>query len=479
MKKALFTIVALALCVGCAKESNPGSETPQKPETAVASAPVNINFEIASPGDDAPTKAVKQGWASGDRVYIWFADVMASVFVIRDCDLILTYNGSAWKQEYQVAGLADWLVAKKTTANPYFIDKNENGTYDEGVDESRTAYYAPVYAIWVDGNDLLDNSNGWKRYDGHAYDGHNYLFTMPACLGKPENKSPMMLTSGFYAADYYSEGMYIDYEYTVETNSLDLVKPNNIDQKTQLTWKFYTNFQVTVTGLEAGKVYKLSSPQFGSNNIYVSNSENGRGQLIRMINAATSAGHFGLWETSTANADGEAYFFGQATTVATEQDFTFVLKDENNVEYTCVKENKTVTASDTKLSAIKLKFYDFNHWTVVGAFNDWGSTPGEPIIMKRISTPDYNADPRNGNWEADIIGYKAGQAFKLSFNNNWNQGNVGMKEGWENYGLGDWENNENYLTSDNPQNIYIKGSEDGDYHLFFSYPSHWFVITKK
>ena len=80
--------------------------------------------------------------------------------------------------------------------------------------------------------------------------------------------------------------------------------------------------------------------------------------------------------------------------------------------------------------------------------------------MKRVSSPDYNADPRNGDWEADITGYVAGQAFKLSFNNNWGQGNVGMKAGWENYGLGDWGNDENYLTSDNPQNIYINGTED-------------------
>lgn len=285
-----------------------------------------------------------------------------------------------------------------------------------------------------------------------------------------------MLTSGFYAPGYSSEGMYIDYEYTLETNSLDLVKPNNYSQKTQLTWKFYTNFQVTVTGLEAGKVYKLSSPQFGANNTYVQNNEQGRGRLTRMINAATSAGHFGLWETSTANADGEAYFFGQVTTVTTAQDFTFILKDADNNQYTCVKENKTITASDTKLAAIKLKFYDFNHWTVVGTFNSWGSN--DPIVMKRVSAPDYSADPRNGDWEADITGYQAGQAFKLNFNNSWDLGNVGMKEGWADYGLGDWGNNSNYLTSENPQDIYIAGSESGDYHLFFSYPGHWFVITK-
>lgn len=97
--------------------------------------------------------------------------------------------------------------------------------------------------------------------------------------------------------------------------------------------------------------------------------------------------------------------------------------------------------------------------------------------MKSVSSPDYNADPRNGNWEADITGYVAGQAFKLSFNNNWGQGNVGMKDGWASYALGEWGTN--YLTSDNPKNIYIEGSEGGDYHLFFSYPSHWFVITKK
>lgn len=358
MKKAsLLALAAIALFAACSKEPQMQDNTPK--ETPSAGTPVKICFDIASPGE-GDTKAVKQGWTSGDRVYIWFADVMASTFVIRDSDLILTYNGSSWAQEYQAAGLADWLIAKKTSENTYFVDIDGNGTYDDGVDELRTSYYGPVYAIWVEGNDLLDASNGWTRYDGHPYDGHNYSFTMPASFGKPDSKSPMMLTSGFYAPGYNSEGMYIDYEYTLETNSLDLVKPNNYAQKTQLTWKFYTNFQVTVTGLEPGNVYKLSSPQFGANFTYVQNDEQGRGQLVRMINAATSAGHFGLWETSRANSDGVAYFFGEATTVATEQDFTFILKDPGNFQHTCVKEKKTVMASDTKLTAIKLKFEDFN-----------------------------------------------------------------------------------------------------------------------
>lgn len=149
MKKVFYIIAALALFAGCTKEATNIDTLPQEqnavetPETPAVTAPVKINFEIAALGEEAQTKAVKQGWEAGDRVYIWFGDVMESDFVIRDCDLILAYNGSAWDEEYQVAGLSDWLIAKKTNDNAYFVDNNGNGTYDEGVDEIRTAYYAP------------------------------------------------------------------------------------------------------------------------------------------------------------------------------------------------------------------------------------------------------------------------------------------------------------------------------------------------
>ena len=476
MKKVVFALAALALLASCNKElETPGSPAP---ETTVAKAPVKICFDVASPGDDAATKAVKQGWETNDCIYIWFNDVFvdknATSQEIRNCDLRLRYDGTKWNDEYQVEGLADALAAKAGGTSEYYEDTNGNGVYDAGVDVLKSAYKGSVYAIWVSGNNLMDASGGWTTDVSHPVDGHNYLFLHPACFIRPANTSPMVLTSGFTASSGYHGGG-IDYLYYADSNTLTLVSATNESQQVQLTWKFYTNFQITVTGLEPGHVYSLKSPLFGSNDMYVVDNGN-RMCLTRMINPGSEAANFGLEEYAKADSGGEAVFFGQGMEITSATDFAFTLKDVTaGKTYTCTKTGKTLACSDTKLAAIKLKFYDFNHWTVAGAFNSWGA---DPIVMQRVSAPDYSQDPRNGNWEADIIGYKTGQQFKLYFNNDWQEGVAGMKYGWTSYGLGDWGNNQNYLSGEsNNINIVIDGG-DGDYHLFFSYPSHWFVITQ-
>ena len=477
MKKVLFALAALALLASCNKEF----ETPDNtiPETTAADEPVKICFDIASPGDDAATKAVKQGWETGDCIYIWFNDVFvdktATSQEIRECDLRLRYDGTKWNDEYQVAGLADALAAKAGGTLEYFEDTNGNGVYDAGIDVLKSAYKGSIYALWVSGNNLMDASGGWTTDVSHPVDGHNYLFPQPACFIKPENTSPMVLTSGFTSSSGYSGGG-IDYLYYTDSNTLTLVSAISVSTPVQLTWKFYTNFQITVTGLEPGHVYSLKSPQFGKNFMYVGEVD-GRMRLTRMINAGSESANFGLEEYATADSGGEAVFFGQGMEITSAIDFTFTLKDVTaGKTYTCTKTGKTLACGDTKLAAIKLKFYDFNHWTVVGAFNGWGSD--SVIYMKRTSAPDYNADPRNGDWEADIIGYEAGQGFKLYFNKDYTQGEAGMKSGWASYALGDWGDNTNYLSGDSDMiNIKIAAG-DGNYHLFFSYPSHWFVITK-
>lgn len=477
MKKALYAVAAIAILAACAKNA---PEVPQAPEQPVASTQIKLNFDIESPGD-AETKAVKQGWEAGDILYFWFDDLYqdasATNLVIRHHDLELTMSGS-WEETYQVSGLADAIIAKAEKVQDYpavFLgDANNNGIMDSDEFEYREVYHGEIYALWVSGNNLIDATGGWTRYESHPADGHNYLFFQPAIFGKPENMSPMVLSSGFASNSGYTGGG-IDYIYDPVDNSLSLISATNINQKVSLTWKFYTNFQITITGLEPGHVYGLKSPQFGRNFMYI-NEYSGRFNLVRMINAATEAAHFGLEEFATANAAGEAVFFGQGMTISTATDFTFDLRDKTaGRKYDCVKAGKTITCSDTKLAAIKLKFADFNHWTVVGAFNSWGSS--SVINMKRLTSVDSN-DLRNGDWEADIIGYQAGQQFKLNFNNDWDQGTVGMKNGWSSYGLGDWGNNSNYLSGDSDNiNIVIDGG-DGDYHLFFSYPSHWFVVTQ-
>ncbi|MBR4802760.1 MAG: hypothetical protein IK041_08120 [Bacteroidales bacterium] len=360
MKKAFYTIMAVAVLASCAKE-----QVITEPEAIVEPTHVKINFKIASPGGD--TKAVKQGWVMYDQIYFWFNDLYenptATNLVIRHHDLGLRML-SSWEDEYQVGNLADNLMTKGELIEDYpakyLGDADDDGIMDLEEFEKRDVYRGHVYALWVSGNNLIGALNGWTRYESHPYDGHNYLFPYPASFSKPENTSPMVLSSGFTSNSGYSGGG-IDYIYDPVDNTLWLVSATDVYQKTSLTWKFYTNFQITITGLEPSHAYGLKSPQFGSNFMYIIQPENERFQLVRMINAATEAAHFGLEERATSDVYGEAMFFGQGLSNTAPADFTFTLKDLSTYkEYTCTKTGKTITCSDTKLAAIKLKFGDFS-----------------------------------------------------------------------------------------------------------------------
>ena len=344
MKKALYAIMAVALFASCAKE-----QVIEIPETPVKSGPVKINFNIASPGGE--TKAVKQGWEMYDEIYFWFNDMYenrsATNLAIRHHDLEMTMY-SSWEDTYQIGELADNLINKGTLIENYPVN-----------DGYRNVYRGHVYALWVSGNNLINAANGWTRYESHPADGHNYPFSLPASFVKPEDMSPMVLSAGFTASSGYSGGG-VDYIYDPVDNTLSLVSPTDVNQKISLTWKFYTNFQITITGLEPGHVYGLKSPQFGSNFMYIIHPDNERIQLTRMINAATEAGHFGLEETATADVYGEAVFFGQGLSNTDPADFTFTLKDKSTgEERICIKTGKTITCSDTRLAAIKLKSGNF------------------------------------------------------------------------------------------------------------------------
>ena len=347
--------MAIALLASCAKE-----QIIETPETPVKSGPVKINFKIASPGGE--TKAVKQGWEMYDKISFWFNDMYenpsASNLVIRNHDLELTMY-STWEDSYQIGELAENLINKGTLIENYPVN-----------DGYRNVYKGHVYALWVSGNNLINASKGWTRYESHPVDGHNYLFPYPASFVKPENMSPMVLSAGFTSNSGYSGGG-VDYIYDPADNSLSLVSPTDVNQKISLTWKFYTNFQITITGLESGHVYGLKSPQFGSNFMYIIHPENERIQLTRMINAATEAAHFGLEERATADVYGEAVFFGQGISNTDPASFKFTLKDiTTGEERTCFKAGKTITCSDTRLAAIKLKFSDFKDPSEYVVFED-------------------------------------------------------------------------------------------------------------
>ncbi len=123
------------------------------------------------------------------------------------------------------------------------------------------------------------------------------------------------------------------------------------------------------------------------------------------------------------------------------------------------------TVSDWEVDADALEFGDptveaGEVWKVMGLGGDWAN--GAAM-----------AQDADGNWSADIT-YAANDEFKLKFGETW----VGMQPTWEFYGLGDFGNDTNYLSSSNDaKNIVLQAA--GEYHLFFDPDNFWFVVTAK
>lgn len=101
-------------------------------------------------------------------------------------------------------------------------------------------------------------------------------------------------------------------------------------------------------------------------------------------------------------------------------------------------------------------------WVVIGTLNgaDWDT----PTVIDMVKD-EYN------NWSADIT-YAVGEEFKLKCEETW----AGMQAGWAYYGLGDFGNDSNYLSTESSA-INIVLQEAGDYHLFFAPSTKWFVVT--
>ena len=112
MKKIIYLIAAAAafFAASCSK-----IETTEREQV---SGEIKLNIKVADITGDTDTKAAKKGWASGDKINIWFDDWNFTDPVENHTpDMVITYDGSAWKVSSQVSGLSNRLKANgKLTA---------------------------------------------------------------------------------------------------------------------------------------------------------------------------------------------------------------------------------------------------------------------------------------------------------------------------------------------------------------------------
>ena len=148
-------------------------------------------MNISVSGLTPDTKAIKKGWESGDIINVYLDDAES----IHTPDFTLTYDGSSWN-----ASALDAAVVARL--------KTSGGT---------------IYGFWEDSNSCISNED-WKK---NQYEDWYIRF--------PEIRNALA-TEGHLVADFS-----VPYTLSVRDRTLTAT----IDG-----WKFQTDFQVVVSGLE-------------------------------------------------------------------------------------------------------------------------------------------------------------------------------------------------------------------------------------
>lgn len=93
MKKVFSVLAAAAVAalgiLSCSKE--------QMAETTPSEEGIQLNITVAEFDGtaDAETKAVKKGWAKGDKLNIWYDENIS-----QNPDLVIAYDGSKWAVDH-------------------------------------------------------------------------------------------------------------------------------------------------------------------------------------------------------------------------------------------------------------------------------------------------------------------------------------------------------------------------------------------
>ena len=283
MKKAIFMAAALLCAVlsSCTKEI----EQPSSPN--------DIKFNISVADVNPATKALKQDWAAGDKLYVWFMFDQQ-----QEPDLVMTYDGAKWKTGTLRSGITAEALAEA-------CDDYEN----------------TVICYYEGFNDL-------NKYSYELVDDYGLLSHTTTLGGTAYTQMPMVL---------YGESVY---EFDTDTNTLTATLGKVVDYSGG--WKYITDLQVVVTGLsgDAGKYTlgcdKLIGPMYF-------NLGGGFDPEIRTV-------------AGVSNADGAAFYFTFDTTGQQDYTFTLTdYTDESNpVVKTYTAAGKTLD-SDGRAKCIGIK----------------------------------------------------------------------------------------------------------------------------
>ncbi|MBQ0150860.1 MAG: hypothetical protein KBT08_09660 [Bacteroidales bacterium] len=142
MKKVFSVLAAAAVAalgiLSCSKE--------QMAETTPSEEGIQLNITVGQLDGtaDPDTKAVKTGWASGDRINIWYDENIS-----QNPDLVIVYDGSKWAVDHSAAVSGKMPAASGTLTAMYVNGSLSDFSY--AGEEGSCRFSAPRFSSVIDG----------------------------------------------------------------------------------------------------------------------------------------------------------------------------------------------------------------------------------------------------------------------------------------------------------------------------------------
>lgn len=135
--KRISIIIASALAAMLSASCSKSIETPAAPSPGES---IILDLNIAGFDGAGDTKAVKTGWAAGDKLNLWFDDWNTEKVNNPTPDLVITYDGSNWTAEAFAAGRSLRPSGEFTVLYEGFNDLTK---YESKFDNGGQIYLAP------------------------------------------------------------------------------------------------------------------------------------------------------------------------------------------------------------------------------------------------------------------------------------------------------------------------------------------------
>ena len=302
MKKiyAIFAAAAatFALAASCNKIET--NEPGSEPVNGPAEG-VKVNITVGSLTPD--TKAVKTGWENGDIIHVYLDD--ASTYTP---DFDLTYDGSKWSASTLSAAVIDRLK------------------------EDGTGY---IRGFWEESNYCMTGSS-WDKY--------SYVIEFPGTANYGTTGITSRLVADFHGIKY-------TYDKAAGTLTASIG-----------TWRFRSNFQLVVNGLdfEAGRYTLYSDDVANLHMIPIETSGTAEDKDCQASYYGTGSAYGRI--AGIQNADGVAFVgaFSTSSYIAGETLTFYLIDNTTGVKYEFTKTlAATLSTPDTKVTAIRVPFSKF------------------------------------------------------------------------------------------------------------------------